>query len=353
MKKIIKYLSILLICIIGINGVSASDCKCSCDSDDNWKLVDTAKVISWPGTKCNEETGEKTVVNFWGTKKNTYACVCSNNTNIENNVNNEQIELIETCDSYKSDETCINSKNNCVWENNTCKTADTLLPSNNNTNTNSNNSNTINTNNNSNNSNNGVSAEDKKCSQYTYEECPTNICEKRHDYYDGYFCSQKSTTNPSGEGKRCIEYSYEECPEYDSYGKQCSARYDYYDGYFCSYKLDYEIRASVSCGNLEDIPAALPVFIKNIINIVKIAVPVILIIMGMLDFAKAVISNDEKGMKESQNKFIKRIIAAIAIFLIVSIVQFIFKIINTNDTNTMVSCIDCFISGNCSAGSNV
>lgn len=128
--------------------------------------------------------------------------------------------------------------------------------------------------------------------------------------------------------------------------------------HFCSGNCDYkEIVCPnynfVSCGDLEDIPAALPVFIKNIINIVKIAVPVILIIMGMLDFAKAVISNDEKGMKESQNKFIKRIIAAIAIFLIVSIVQFIFKIINTNDTNTMVSCIDCFISGNCSAGSNV
>ena len=104
---------------------------------------------------------------------------------------------------------------------------------------------------------------------------------------------------------------------------------------------------SVSCGSVTDIPAALPVFIKNIVNIIKIVVPIILIIMGMLDFSKAVVANDEKVMKEAQNKFIKRIIAAIVVFLVVAITQFIFNIVGTNDTNEMAACIDCFINGSC------
>ena len=102
-----------------------------------------------------------------------------------------------------------------------------------------------------------------------------------------------------------------------------------------------------SCGTSTEIPAALPTFIHNIINIVKIIVPVMLVILGMLDFGKAVTSNDEKTMKESQNKFIKRIIGAIAIFLVVAVTQFIFNIIGNKNTNEIVSCINCFVNDNC------
>ena len=54
----------------------------------------------------------------------------------------------------------------------------------------------------------------------------------------------------------------------------------------------------VKCGLSTGIPSALPVFSTNLINLVKIMVPILLIILGMIDFAKAVISNDEKQMKE-------------------------------------------------------
>lgn len=105
--------------------------------------------------------------------------------------------------------------------------------------------------------------------------------------------------------------------------------------------------ATVSCGWTDDIPAALPVLTKNVINILKVAVPVILIIMGMLDFGKAVASQDEKGMKETQTRFVKRIIGAIAVFLVITVTQFVFRLLNTSDSNNMLSCIDCFINNNC------
>lgn len=103
----------------------------------------------------------------------------------------------------------------------------------------------------------------------------------------------------------------------------------------------------VKCGLSTGIPSALPVFSTNLINLVKIMVPILLIILGMIDFAKAVISNDEKQMKDSQNKFIKRIMGALAVFLVVGVTQFIFKLIGENSTNAMASCIDCFVNNVC------
>lgn len=109
-----------------------------------------------------------------------------------------------------------------------------------------------------------------------------------------------------------------------------------------SFKSKYK-----SCGSSEKIPAALPILVHNVISLVKILIPILLIILGMLDFGKAVVSNDEKTMNESKSKFIKRVIGAVAIFLVVAVTQFIFKVINLNSSNDIISCIDCFINNNC------
>ena len=65
--------------------------------------------------------------------------------------------------------------------------------------------------------------------------------------------------------------------------------------------------------------------IKNVINLIKVLIPVVLIIMGMIDMFKAVISSDEKEMKVAQNHFIKRTMAAVVIFFIPIIINFSFS----------------------------
>ena len=50
---------------------------------------------------------------------------------------------------------------------------------------------------------------------------------------------------------------------------------------------------TITCAGADNIPAALPKFLSNIVNLLKIITPIILIIMGMLDFAKASISSSE------------------------------------------------------------
>lgn len=106
--------------------------------------------------------------------------------------------------------------------------------------------------------------------------------------------------------------------------------------------------ATVSCGLVDGIPAALPAFTTNIINIVKILVPVILIILGMIDFAKAVASSDEKVLKDSRTKFVRRIIGAIAVFVVIAVIQLIFNMIGGDSSNEMLSCINCFTNNSCS-----
>ena len=61
--------------------------------------------------------------------------------------------------------------------------------------------------------------------------------------------------------------------------------------------------------------------VKLAIKILRIAVPFGLILFGTLDMGKAVIAGDEKKIKEAQKPFVKRIIAAVIVFLIPTIVE--------------------------------
>ena len=64
---------------------------------------------------------------------------------------------------------------------------------------------------------------------------------------------------------------------------------------------------------------------RLVIRIIQIAVPFALIIWGSLDFFKAVIAGDEKEMKQKRKPFVQRLIAAIIILLLPSLVNLIIK----------------------------
>ncbi len=74
-----------------------------------------------------------------------------------------------------------------------------------------------------------------------------------------------------------------------------------------------------------DVPNVLKVIkiIKLVINLIRIFVPIILIIFGMIDFARAITKNDE--LNKSLKAFVKKAIAAIIIFLIPTLVNIIFR----------------------------
>lgn len=69
--------------------------------------------------------------------------------------------------------------------------------------------------------------------------------------------------------------------------------------------------------------------INKVMNIIKIGVPILLIIFGITDFFRATFNTSEDNMKKDRDRFIKRIIAAIIIFIVPFFVNLVLKISNT------------------------
>ena len=62
--------------------------------------------------------------------------------------------------------------------------------------------------------------------------------------------------------------------------------------------------------------------ITLVINIIKIATPVLLIVMGMIDFAKASTKANAEDITKARGIFFKRAIAGGLVFFVIAIVQF-------------------------------
>ncbi len=68
--------------------------------------------------------------------------------------------------------------------------------------------------------------------------------------------------------------------------------------------------------------------IKNgVFPVIQIGIPIVLIVLGTLDLGKAVISSDDKAVKEAQSKLIKRCIYAIILFFIVTLLNLLFSMV--------------------------
>jgi hypothetical protein len=103
------------------------------------------------------------------------------------------------------------------------------------------------------------------------------------------------------------------------------------------------VQVLADCGGL------LPVIriIKNVFNLIKILVPIILILMGAIDLMKAVMASDDKEIKAATSKLIKRAIAAVAVFLAVFLVDIIMGLVGDSgaeDDEDAMSWSDCWKS---------
>jgi len=90
-----------------------------------------------------------------------------------------------------------------------------------------------------------------------------------------------------------------------------------------SIKFESSLLAIDCTSNPNALVENVPVFglFKIAYLILKIAAPVAMILFGMLDFAKAMTSSDDGKMKKAQSSFLKRLIAAIIVFLAFSIFE--------------------------------
>ena len=119
-------------------------------------------------------------------------------------------------------------------------------------------------------------------------------------------------------------------------------------------ELKNQFLGKTTCGGLIDekgrvfftFPAMVPKLTSLIYNLLKIAIPVILVIMGMLDLLKSASAQKEDEMKKAQRKFVQRLIAGVCALLVFIIVETVINLIATKTGNdNAMDCVNCFING--------
>ena len=82
-----------------------------------------------------------------------------------------------------------------------------------------------------------------------------------------------------------------------------------------------------------------------ILLIVKILVPIILIVLGMIDMGKAVVDDKDDAIKKNAIIFAKRIGAGILVFIAPSLLLIIFDSIDAIDNvnSAFKNCVDCLL----------
>ena len=100
---------------------------------------------------------------------------------------------------------------------------------------------------------------------------------------------------------------------------------------------------TLSCGGISGIPVILPNLVSLVVNLIKIVVPILLVIYGMLDLGKAVMAQKDDEIKKGQQTFVKRLIAAIIVFFIIVIVKLVIGLVAENGQG-ISDCIDQILS---------
>lgn len=104
----------------------------------------------------------------------------------------------------------------------------------------------------------------------------------------------------------------------------------------------------VSCGGIiTKMNATIPHLTSLVVDLLKVGVPVLLIIFGMLDFGKAVMAQKEDEIKKNQSLFVKRLLSAALVFFVFIIVELLFNIVATDEKAGIWNCVNCFINEKC------
>ena len=89
---------------------------------------------------------------------------------------------------------------------------------------------------------------------------------------------------------------------------------------------------------------ALVAVVHKIVNILWMLIPIALILFGIIDLGKAVISSDDEEIAGAKSKLLKRVLYAVAVFLIVWLVNLVLGILADSnislvgDTDSWLRC---------------
>lgn len=88
-------------------------------------------------------------------------------------------------------------------------------------------------------------------------------------------------------------------------------------------------------------------FFGNLLFVIKILVPILLIIIGSIDFGKAVIASNQDAVRKAAKTLTIRIVAGVVVFLIPTIVNFVFELLPTSESDFEACRVCLFDPNNC------
>ena len=108
--------------------------------------------------------------------------------------------------------------------------------------------------------------------------------------------------------------------------------------------LKVTAKSEYTCGSGQlTFVGSIPNTVSLIVTTIKIIVPILLVIFGLLDLAKAVMAQKEDEIKKGQQTLVKRFIAAVIVFFVIYLVQIVVKFASGDDSN-ITGCFNCFIN---------
>ena len=82
--------------------------------------------------------------------------------------------------------------------------------------------------------------------------------------------------------------------------------------------------------------------VKAVLALVKFGIPIVLILLGTVDLGKAVMASKDDEMKKAQGVLIKRVVYAVVIFLLVTIVELVMNLVSTNSDAEASNWLNCW-----------
>lgn len=75
-------------------------------------------------------------------------------------------------------------------------------------------------------------------------------------------------------------------------------------------------------------PESVASLVNEVMGYIRVIVPVLTIVLGTVDLFKAIIASNPEAMKKAQNSFIKRLIFAVVVFLVPSLIKILMWVID-------------------------
>jgi len=149
-------------------------------------------------------------------------------------------------------------------------------------------------------------------------------CKSSTTTYDVYYVWETGSNEPTTSNECVVKSSYskDECSGIFKYGETDNAgnTISQYSGFGWDNTTD----GSFDCGLFSDI-------VKPIAIIIMIIAPILVIILGTIDFLKAVAASDEKAMKKAFSDVGKRLLIAMVILLLPVLINTLMGWINFQD----------------------